>query len=49
MFYSCISLDEGNYQELEAICATNNKENLIETDLEDDLKAEFKQLKREKQ
>ena len=49
IFCSCIGLDWGNCQELEAAYATNNENNLIEKADLGDLKAAAKQLKREKQ
>ena len=48
IFCSCVGLDWGNRQELEAACVANNENNLIEEVDLDDLKAAAKQLKREK-
>ena len=49
IFCSCVGLDWGNRQGLEAACAANNKINLIEEANSDDPKVAAKQLKREKQ
>ena len=49
IFCSCVSLDWGNRQELEAACVANNEYNLIEKADLDDPKAAAKRLKREKQ
>ena len=49
IFCSCVGLDWGNCQELEAACAANNENNLIEEADSDDPKAAAKQFKREKQ
>ena len=38
IFCSCVNLDWGNCQELEAACATNNENNLIEETDSDDPK-----------
>ena len=48
IFCSCIGLDWGNRQKLEATCAANNENNLIEEVDLDDPKTAAKRLKREK-